>query len=640
MLVVKILIFFTHTNRNDGLCNLKDCAMIQLNNISKAFGGQNLYQDISFTLGPKERIGLVGRNGSGKSTLFRIITGELAHDSGTINIPKSYKIGYLKQHLEFNMPSVLEECIQSLSEEEKFDHYKAEKILSGLGFSEEDMKADPLSFSGGYQIRINLAKCLLEAPNLLLLDEPTNYLDIISLRWLKNFLKNYEGEVVLITHDRDFMDDVVTHTMGISRGGLKKIKGDTVKFYERLLEDEQIYEMTRANQEKKKKELMSFVDRFRAKASKATQAQSRLKQLEKMGSMDELAKEGNLGFSFRYTECPGKVITSATDLSFSYSGSDDELLFSNLKLDIKRDDCIGIIGKNGKGKSTLLNVLTGELKQNSGEIKSHPSIQVGHFGQTNINRLSENITIANEVAASNNELSFSEVRSICGSMMFEGDLADKKISVLSGGEKSRVMLGKILAHKSNILYLDEPTNHLDMESVETLCEKLEKFPGAIVLVTHNEMFLRRLANRLVVFRNGNAEIFEGTYDEFLEKVGWDDETESSVEEVKKDKFSKKDLKRLRAELISQRSKDTKDLKKRMDELENDIFAKEEKVDEINESIIEASTNSDNKKISALSKDLGILQKLLDIEYTELSDITDKHEAIVQDYDSRLNELES
>ncbi|WP_290734154.1 ABC-F family ATP-binding cassette domain-containing protein [Halobacteriovorax sp. JY17] len=639
MLVVKILIFFTHTNGSDGLCNLKDCAMIQLNNISKAFGGQTLYEDISFILGPKERIGLVGRNGSGKSTLFKIITGELSHDGGSINVPKSYKIGYLRQHLEFSKSSVLEECIQSLAKEEEFDHYKAEKILSGLGFSEEDMSADPLSFSGGYQIRINLAKCLLEAPHLLLLDEPTNYLDIISLRWLKNFLKNYQGEVILITHDRDFMDDVVTHTMGISRGGLKKIKGVTANFYERLIEDELVYEQTRANQEKKKKELMSFVDRFRAKASKATQAQSRLKQLEKMGTMDELAKEGNLGFSFRYTECPGKVILTADDLSFSYSGSDDELLFKNLKLDIKREDCIGIIGKNGKGKSTLLNVLTGELKQNSGEIKYHPSAQVGHFGQTNINRLSEGMTIASEVASSNTELSFSEVRSICGSMMFEGDLADKKISVLSGGEKSRVMLGKILAHKSNILYLDEPTNHLDMEAVETLCEKLEKFPGAIVLVTHNEMFLRRLANRLVVFREGGAEVFEGNYDEFLEKVGWDEDIVQTAEVVKEEKFSKKDLKRLRAELVSERSKESKPFRKRMDELEKDIFTKEEKIDEINNSLIEVSSSGDGSKITELSKNLGVLQKLLDIEYDELSELTDKYEEIQKSYETRLNELE-
>ena len=608
--------------------------MIQLNNISKSFGGQNLYEDISFTLGPKERVGLVGRNGSGKSTLFKIITGEMAQSAGEVNIPKNYRIGYLSQHLKFEKSTVLEECVESLSEDEKFDHYKAEKILSGLGFTDEQMQEPPAKFSGGYQIRINLAKCLLENPNLLLLDEPTNYLDILSLRWLRNFLKSFEGEVVLITHDRDFMDDVVTHTMGITRGRLKKIKGSTVKFYEQLIEEDLLYEQTRANQEKKKKELTAFVDRFRAKASKATQAQSRLKQLEKMGSMDELAKEGSMSLSFRHAPCPGKTITTIKDISFGY---EEENLFSGINFDIKREDCIGIIGKNGKGKSTLLNVITGELKERSGEIVYHPSSSIGHFGQTNIKRLHEANSIVSEIQSTNSDLTHTDVRKICGSMMFEGELADKKISVLSGGERSRVMLGKIIAHKSNILFLDEPTNHLDMESVEILCEKLEEFPGAIVIVTHNEMLLRRLANRLVVFRKGGAEMFEGTYDEFLEKVGWDEEEVSTTENTKP-KLSKKDEKKLRSELISKRSAATRDLKKRMDKLEEDIFAKEEKVDELNNKLVEVSTSGDGKKISEISQNLSTLQKVLDLEYHELSEITDEFHEILASFEEKIGQL--
>lgn len=609
-----------------------------MSNISKSFGGQTLYEDISFTLGAKERVGLVGRNGSGKSTLFKIITGELSHDAGIMNVPKSYKIGYLKQHLQFDRASVLDECIESLSDDEKFDHYKAEKILSGLGFSEEDMNSDPNSFSGGYQIRINLAKCLLENPHLLLLDEPTNYLDIVSLRWLKNFLKTFQGEVIIITHDRDFMDDVITHTMGISRGRLKKIKGTTVKFYEQLLEEELLYEQTKSNQDKKKKELMAFVDRFRAKASKATQAQSRLKQLGKMESMAELQKEGNMGFSFRYIDCPGKVIAKVNDLSFSYGASED-LLFKGLNFEVKKNDCIGIIGKNGKGKSTLLNVMTRELKENSGDVKYHPSAQIGHFGQTNINRLSEKVTIAEEIRSSNPELSFSDVRSICGSMMFEGDLADKKISVLSGGEKSRVMLGKILAHKSNILFLDEPTNHLDIEAVETLCEKLESFPGAIILVTHNEMILRRLANRLVLFRSGGAEVFEANYDEFLEKVGWEEEILQEASEKVKIKLTYGEVKKLKSELVANRGRETKPLKQRMDQLEEDIFAKEEKVDDINAELLELSSGGEGKRISELSRNLGTLQKVLDMEYAELSEITDTYQSIMDDYKIKINDID-
>ena len=636
MLVVKISIILPILILKERVCNLKEYNMIQLNNISKAFGGQNLYEDISFILGTKERVGLVGRNGSGKSTLFKIITGEMAYEAGSVNIPKNYKIGYLSQHLKFEKNTVLDECVESLDEDEKFDHYKAEKILSGLGFTDDQMKENPSKFSGGYQIRINLAKCLLENPNLLLLDEPTNYLDIISLRWLRSFLKSFDGEVILITHDRDFMDDVITHTMGLTRGRLKKTTGQTAKFYEQLIEEDLLYEQTRLNQEKKKKELQGFVDRFGAKASKAKQAQSRQKQLEKMETMNELGKEGSMALSFRHVHCPGKIISTVEDVSFGYEG--EENLFSGINFEIKREDCIGIIGKNGKGKSTLLNVITGELETRSGEVVYHPSASIGHFGQTNIKRLHEENSIVTEVSETNLELSKTDVRKICGSMMFEGELADKKISVLSGGERSRVMLGKIIAHKSNILFLDEPTNHLDMESVEILCEKLEEYPGAIILVTHNEMLLRRLANRLVIFRKGGAEMFEGGYDEFLEKVGWEEEEVVTSKSAPKSALTKKEEKKLRADLMTERSKATKKIKARMDQLEEDIFAKEEKVDELTSQLIEISASGDGKKISEVSQNLATLNKVLELEYEELSNITDDYTGILEQFDAKLDQL--
>ena len=495
--------------------------MIQLNNISMHFGVQVLFDDLDLLIGKGERIGFVGRNGSGKSTLFKIILGELTADSGEIKVPKGYKIGALDQHINFTKPTVLEECCQVLSEDEQYDWWKAERILFGLGFSEEDLEKDPYSFSGGYQVRINLTKALVQNPNLLLLDEPTNYLDIVSLRWLRGFLKSFKGEVLLITHDRDFMDSITTHTAGLSRKRLRKYQGNTSKFYEQVLISDEMYEQTRLNQEKKKKELQGFVDRFGAKASKAAQAQSRAKQIEKMDTLEKLSDENTLGFKFNYMKCPGKVILEANDLSFSYSGLAEEDLFSNLSLTIGRDDRIGIIGKNGKGKSTLLNVIAGELKARTGSTTGHPSMSMGHFGQTNIERLSSDNTIQDEITESNPDLTFAQARKICGTMMFEGDLAKKKISVLSGGEKSRVMLGKILAHKSNILLLDEPTNHLDMESIEALTSEIGNFGGAVVVVTHSELMLRAIANKLVIFHKGRAEFFDGTYDEFLEKIGWE-----------------------------------------------------------------------------------------------------------------------
>ena len=262
--------------------------MIQINNLSKQFAGQVLFEDLNFNLHSGERVGLVGRNGSGKSTLFKIILGQLSSDTGEVVIPKNYRISHLEQHIKFSKETVLEECIQYLPAEFQYEYFRAEKILSGLGFTPEDFHKNPKDFSGGYQIRINLCKALLVDPNLLLLDEPTNYLDIISLRWLKNFLNKFPGEVIIITHDRSFMDSVTNHTMGIYRYSLKKIKGSTHKYYEQLKIDEEIYEKTRLNQERKVADLEGFIERFGAKASKAKQAQSKMKQLEKIDVLDKL----------------------------------------------------------------------------------------------------------------------------------------------------------------------------------------------------------------------------------------------------------------------------------------------------------------------------------------------------------------
>ena len=425
----------------------------------------------------------------------------------------------MRQTLVFEKDSILEETTLGLPKGQKDQFYKAEKILLGLGFLESDFERDPYSFSGGYQIRINLAKLLISEPNLILLDEPTNYLDIVSLIWLRKFLKGFSGEVIIITHDRYFMDSITTHTMGIHRGFLKKIKGKTDKYYSQVLMEEEVYEQTRLNQEKKKKELAIFIDRFRAKASKSSQAQSRIKQLNKMADLEKLNRESHLGFSFRYKECPGKHPLEIKNLSFGYTK--EEILFQGLNCSIGRHDCIGIIGKNGKGKSTLLNILAGNLDPLEGVIRYHPLAVTGYLGQTNIERLYSENSIVQEISNFNTDLSYTEVRKIAGAMMFSGDDADKLIKVLSGGEKARVMLAKLLAKHVNILLLDEPTNHLDMDSVETLCDELKKFEGIIMLVTHSEMLLRKLAKKIIIFKKGGAQFFDGGYDDFLVKVGWD-----------------------------------------------------------------------------------------------------------------------
>lgn len=610
--------------------------MIQINDLSKSYGGQEIISEVTLSLMPRERVGLVGRNGSGKTTLFRIILGEESPDVGNIVIPKGYRLGSLSQHIEFNHKSVIDECCSALPKGEEHNMYKAEKYLTGLGFSEEDFLRPPSEFSGGFQLRINLVKALLQEPNLLLLDEPTNYLDIISLRWLKNFLRSFEGEIILITHDRNFMDEVTTHTMGINRGTVKKIKGGTQKFYEQMIMEDEIYEQTRQNQEKKRKHLQSFVDRFRAKASKATQAQSKLKQLDKLGTIDKLENDKNFGFTFNYKDIPSKTILEASDLSFSY-GDDFPTLFENVSISLKKGERLAIIGKNGKGKSTLLNVLGKELKSKTGEINFHKDAKISHFGQTNIQRLSLKATVAEEIQDANDTLTRTAVRNICGAMMFEGDLADKSIKVLSGGERSRVLLGKILANQSTVLLLDEPTNHLDMESVEILIDEIESFPGSVIFVTHSEFMLKQLANKLVIFQDEKATIFDGTYDEFLEKIGWGEEDDLSVKKERK-KLPKKESKRLRAELTIERGREVGPFKKEVERLEEAISSDEIKLKKLEEELVFASENSDGTKVTALSKELGAINKKIDSDFEKLEIASEKMDSIMSDYEKKFDEL--
>ncbi len=285
------------------------------------------------------------------------------------------------------------------------------------------------------------------------------------------------------------MNSVTTHTMGIYRKTLKKIKGSTNKFYEQLRLEDEIYEKTRENNEKKRAHLESFVERFSAKASKATQAQSKQKQLDKMQQMDQLESDSLMRIHFQYEDFSAKTLMDFENISFGHTK--DNLLFKDLSFSINKKDRIGIIGKNGKGKSTLLNVIANELEPIQGKINSHQSVRKGHFGQTNVDRLTNSNTIIEEIQAENSALENTAVRNICGSLMFEGDLAQKKISVLSGGERNRVLLGKIIANKTNLLLLDEPTNHLDMESIEQLKNELKAYKGSVIIVTHNESFLKR-----------------------------------------------------------------------------------------------------------------------------------------------------
>jgi ATP-binding cassette subfamily F protein 3 len=494
--------------------------MIQFDDVELSFSGHPVFKDVSFSLQKGERCSFVGRNGSGKSTLFKLIAGELEADGGTISISKNYRIGYLNQHIRFTQGSILQEAALGLPEHEREELYRAEKILFGLGFTEEDLDKSPSEFSGGYHLRLHLAKVLVSEPDCLLLDEPTNYLDILSIRWLTNFLKRWPGEFIVISHDRDFLDNVSTHTMGIHREKVKKIKGTTLDFFQLILQDEELHEKSRVKVEKKRAHMQSFVDRFGAKASKAGQAQARVKMLERVPVLDQLNQISELSFAFQEAPFPGRKMLEASHLQFSYT---DEPLIDDVTLEIEKGERVAIIGKNGRGKSTLLRLLGGDLTPKKGAVEYSDNTRLGYFGQTHIDRLDTKHTITEEIALANHALNFTQVKGIAGAMMFSGALSDKKISVLSGGEKSRVLLGKIVAKPCNLLLLDEPTHHLDIESIEALIDALEDFSGSVVMVTHSELILRRLnLDKIILCEEARQTLFLGNYDDFLEKVGWGD----------------------------------------------------------------------------------------------------------------------
>lgn len=610
--------------------------MIELINISKSYPTSQLYSELNLRLNAGDKVGLVGRNGTGKSTLFKLILGEEHQDSGDIATPKGYKIGALKQYFDFTEKTLLEETALALSEEDKYDIYKAEKILFGLGFTEADLDKAPKSFSGGYQIRINLAKLLLTEPNMLLLDEPTNYLDILSIRWLKAFLKSFKGEVILITHDREFMDSVCTHTLGIVRKTAFMIQGSTRKFYEQLAANEEHYEKQKIAQDKKIKELEEFIAKNKARAATATLAQSKVKILEKMEIMDDLQYDSNLNFDFNYKDTSAKFLLEVKDLSFGYTP--DNVLFKNITFALSKGETIGIIGKNGKGKSTLLNVIAGELKQLTGSVDFHSSTVFGHFGQTNINHLNQNNTIMDEIYSVNNKLGEAVIRNICGIMMFSGDNAKKKISLLSGGEKSRVMLGKIIAQDVNLLFLDEPTNHLDIDSIDALTTAIKAFEGSCVIVTHSEDLLRAVCDRLIVFTNDGADYFNGTYDEFLEKIGWEEDESVEKKKVEKPKVNKKEIKKLRAAVVSEKSKATAPLKKEIQAFEEEILKLEALLDETQNELSRLTSKGDNHAITEVSKNVAKYEKQIEEKYEALAPKQTQLDALNAEFEKKLEEL--
>ncbi|HSQ78399.1 MAG TPA: ABC-F family ATP-binding cassette domain-containing protein, partial [Nitrospirota bacterium] len=586
--------------------------------------------------------GLVGRNGHGKSTLFRMILGEEHQDSGTITVPSGYTIGHLSQHIHFTEDTVLKEACLALpvNEDHIDESYKAEAILHGLGFTNDDFGRPPSSLSGGYQVRLNLAKVLVSEPNLLLLDEPTNYLDIISVRWLTQFLRAWRNEMIIITHDREFMDSVTTHTMIIHRCKMRKVAGGTQKLYDQILMEEEIYEKTRQNDEKKRKEVEQFINRFRAQATKASAVQSRVKALARHEKLDKLEEIKTLDFKFRSAPFEAKWMMTVEDLSFGFSG-DSPKLIDGLSFGVGKKDRIAVIGKNGKGKTTLLNLLAGEMSPTSGDVKLHPNTKIAYFGQTNINRLRPEKTALQEVMDAHPDYAQGESRAICGLMMFEGDNALKKVSVLSGGERSRVLLGKLLVSPANLLMLDEPTNHLDMESIDSLIEAIEVFDGAVIIVTHSELILEAVATKLIVYDNDSVSVFEGTYLDFLDRVGWSDEGGVRMKKGKKQDAdrngNRKDAKKARTGIVADKSKVLGALKKKIATLEEEITKLEFDVEQDTQRLLEVTVKGEALAIKRLSQAMRDNKARIEKLFNELEAVTNEHDAKAQEFDRQLGE---
>lgn len=587
--------------------------MIRISGLKKNFGEQTLFTDVNLTIGDNEKIGLIGRNGSGKSTFVKMLMEPPESMDGSIEKSRGMRLKALEQTLNFTESTILRQVCTSLPKESFGDEWKAKSILMGLGFTVDDFDRPAHEFSSGFQIRVRLAEALVSESDLLILDEPTNYLDILSLRWLSRFLKNWKGSFVLITHDRHFMAEVVTHTVVIHRQRMRKMSGGPQKLMDQIKMDEEVYEKTRQNQVKKKEKTDEFIRTFRAGARSAGLVQSRIKSLEKQEIGEKLARIPEIKFHFHSEPFRGNVLLEVTDLNFGYKKT--EPLIQNVSLVVHPGDRIAVIGKNGKGKSTLLKLLNGILKPDSGKIAKPKTMKIGYFGSDTKGELNENVTILEEMVGIPGT-SEQEVRNLCGSLLFTGESVKKKISTISGGERSRVCLGKVILKNSHLLMLDEPTNHLDMESCQALTKSLKAHQGAVLFVTHDEDMIGDLANRLIIFDQGIVTIKEKTYEEFLATEGWSDEENENIF-----KFAKKHSSNKQEYLDKKNQKQRlRAIRKQQDSLEKKLEKLDRDQQKNAEALHSACAEKDVEQIRLLGIKAKDFTDSIDQAYIDLEDL--------------------
>jgi len=653
--------------------------MITLSHVQKQFGSKVLLRDCSLQIGVRDRVGLIGPNGSGKTTLFRMILGEESLDEGELLVAKGVKIGYLPQEvISFKGNTVLDEVLKSLTnitslqdkmtvlEEELSsigdpnkqerlareygklqERYallggygleaEAKRILQGLGFKESDFDRLTDELSGGWLMRIALAKILLQSPDLLLLDEPTNHLDLASLIWLEEFLTNYPGAMMIVSHDRVFLNHLIDWIAEIEAQRIDLYYGDYDHYLQEKEARGQVLEATHKTQQRKIEQTERFIERFRAKNTKSSQVQSRIKMLEKIDRIELPEKKKEIRFHFAAPKRSGHKVVEVKNLHKSYA---DTVVYQGIDLSFYRGDKVALVGPNGAGKSTLLKILAGVLEFEEGEVILGKEVTRAYFAQHQFDLLRPDNTVFQELLSIATDESQTELRTLLGTFLFSGDEIEKRVSVLSGGEKSRLVLAKMLLKPANFLLFDEPTSHLDISSRNVLEMALKQFQGTICLVTHDRHLINRIANKVIEIDRGIPNLFLGNYDDYLYKkqqiqkaeVKKELQVKAEVEDkekyaIKKSKYMLKEERRKRAQEMDQFKKQLSSLEKRFREVEKSLQEATQKLDHLNQRLSDPNlylnqqetyeTVQTHKQVKEQVKELTQLWEFLALELEEL-----------------------
>ena len=654
--------------------------MITLNHVQKQFGTKVIFKDCSLQIGVRDRVGLIGPNGSGKTTLFRMILAEESIDEGDILIAKGVKIGHLPQEvISFRGNTILDEVLKSLTnitslqdkmkileeelssiedpkEQERLakeygklqERYtilggygleaEAKRILQGLGFREKDFGRRTDELSGGWLMRIVLAKILLQSPDLLLLDEPTNHLDLTSLIWLEEFLANYPGAMVIVSHDRVFLNHLIDRIAEIEAEKIDFYYGDYDHYLEQKEARREILEATFKTQQRKIEQTERFIERFRAKNTKSSQVQSRIKMLEKIERIELPEKKKEIRFHFPAPRRSGHKVVEVKNLHKRYSQT---VVYEGIDLNLYRGDKVALVGPNGAGKSTLLKILAGVLNFEEGEVILGKDVTRAYFAQHQFDILRPENTVFEELLSVVTDESQTELRTLLGAFLFSGDDIEKKVSVLSGGEKSRLILAKMLLKPANFLLLDEPTSHLDIPSRNVLEMALKQFQGTICLITHDRHLINEIANKIIEIDNGVPHLYPGNYDYYLYKKQQIQSEEAQEKEVKvkaelekkekpaqkKSKYRDKEERRKRAEEMDQFKRQLSGLEKRFEEVEISLQEATQKLDHLNQRLSDPKlylnqketyeTVQTHKQVKEQVRELTQLWEFLALELEEL-----------------------